>query len=530
MKMYAYPNSYRPAIKPPMTPSPIATRILQLPSWLAHLLVLLSGTLLPLSIAPFNIWPLGIVSLGLFALLLAEQPLSQVIKRSMGFGVGLYGFGVSWIYVSIHNFGGASPLLAGFLTLVFVCFMAVMLSAPFYIYGRWFSQHHPLNLLIAFPACWLLSECFRYWFLTGFPWLYGGYAHLLTPLAGWAPIIGVIGVGFICALSAGVIAQAIWRWRSRSLIAAGTLVGALWLAGAAMTNIAWTEIDSQPIKVAMVQPNISQDIKWQINYAEPTLELLREMSEDLWHNDWVIWPEAAIPLTYHQALPFLNEINDRATATRTGLITGIIYDDQTSDSYYNSIAGLGDAMGIYHKRRLVPFGEYVPLENWLRGLIHFFNLPTSIIDFGPTKQKGIQVGNVAISPSVCYELVYPDLVAFSARDAQVLLTVSNLGWFGDSIGPLQFMQMAQMRALETGRYLVYSTNNGSSAFIDQKGNITRYSEAFSTDVLNGKVYAAKGMTPFMRWGSLPLAILSALLLGGLLLLHKRGKNQGAQQT
>ena len=503
-----------------MTASPFVSRLQTLPGWLAGILAVVAGTLIPLSLTPFQLWPLGIGGMALLALLLEQGSLAQVFKRAWFFGVGLYGVGVSWIYVSIHDFGGASPLLAGFLTLLFVCFMALMFSLPFYLYGRWFSRWR-WSLLLAFPATWLLGECFRYWFLTGFPWLYSGYAHLHTPLSGWAPVIGVIGLGFLCALTAGVIAQLIWQWRQRAVALMGSLVVALWLTGFALKDVAWTHLDDKPINVAMVQPNISQDIKWSAAFVEPTLDLLRSMSEDLWENDWVIWPEAAIPLTYHQALPFLNEMNDRATEAGTGLMTGIIYDNPQDDNFYNSIAGFGDAMGIYHKRRLVPFGEYVPLEDWLRGLIHFFDLPTSIIAFGPMEQRGIQIGQVAVSPSVCYELVYPDLVAFSARDAQVLLTISNLGWFGDSIGPLQFMEMAQMRALETGRYLVYSTNNGSSALIDEKVRIKNFSQAFSPEPLSGQVYAAEGMTPFMRWGSLPLAILSLVLLVGIRVL--RGK-------
>lgn len=496
-----------------MTVSPFASRLQALPNWLACSLSLGAGALVPLSLAPFKIWPLGIVGMAVLALLLEQRSLKHVFQRAWYFGVGLYGLGVSWIYVSIHNFGGASPLLAGFLTLIFVCFMALMFSLPFYVYGRWFSRWR-WSLIIAFPACWLLGECFRYWFLTGFPWLYSGYAHLHTPLAGWAPVIGVIGLGFICALTAGVLAQALWQWQQRSLGVLTGLVALVWVAGFIGKDIAWTQLDDEPIKVAMVQPNISQDIKWSAGFVEPTLDLLRDMTDELWDNDWVIWPEAAIPLTYHQALPFLNEINDRATETGTGLITGIIYDDPQDQRYYNSVTGFGDAMGIYHKRRLVPFGEYVPLEDWLRGLIHFFDLPTSIIAFGPREQRGIQIEQVAVSPSVCYELVYPDLVAFSARDAQVLLTISNLGWFGESIGPLQFMEMAQMRALETGRHLVYSTNNGSSAFIDEKGHIISASHSFTTETFTGVVHAAEGFTPFMHWGSLPLAVLSLVLLAG----------------
>lgn len=492
-----------------------ASYLRQLPPRLACLVALAAGALMPLSLAPLSLWPLGIVSLAVLGLMLEQQPLAQVFKRSFCFGLGLYAVGVSWIYVSIHNFGGASALLAGFLTLVFVAFMALMFSLPFYVYGRWFSRHK-FSLLLAFPACWLLGECFRYWFMTGFPWLYVGYGHLASPLAGWAPVIGVIGVGFITALTAGVLAQWVWRFRTnRCRMGATIIVLVFWALGAGLYQVSWTQIGDEPISVAMVQPNISQDKKWQAETVEPTLALLRDLSEDLWQHDWVIWPEAAIPLTYHQALPFLDEVNQLASDTGTGLMTGIIYDDPETRRYFNSIAGFGEAYGLYHKRRLVPFGEYVPLEDWLRGLIEFFNLPTSIISFGPMEQPGIQVGSAVLSPSVCYELVYPDLVAFSARGSQALLTVSNLGWFGDSLGPRQFMQMAQMRALETGRYLIYSTNNGSSAFVDDKGHITQLSAEFATDTLSGKIYPAQGMTPFMYWGSMPLLLLSLGILGGL---------------
>lgn len=504
-----------------MKSSPCSAPFLALPGWIALLLAASAGVMIPLGLAPFNLWPLSIVGLTLLALLLDGQAVPAVLQRSFAFGAGMYGVGVSWIYVSIHNFGGASILLAGFLTLLFVMFIAAMFTIPFYVYGRWFSRYST-SMLLAFPACWLLGEWFRYWFLTGFPWLYPGYGHLHTPLAGWAPIVGVMGVGFILVFTAGVTAQWIKQKKpSRSILIASVLMCSLWGTGEYLKTQSWTTIDAKPINVAMIQPNIAQEMKWQAEYAQPTLDLLQQLSADAWDDDWIIWPEAAIPLTYNQALPFLNEMNQRAADTHTGLVTGIIYDDQNTNRYFNSIAGFGDAMGMYHKRRLVPFGEYVPLEDWLRGLIQFFNLPTSIISMGPDDQRGISINGISVAPAVCYELVYPDLFAQSALDANVLLTISNLGWFGDSIGPRQFMQMAQMRALETGRYLVYSTNNGSSAFINERGEIINASSAFTTTTLEGKVYSASGVTPFMRWGSPWLALLSSLLLMGLWMMHRR---------
>lgn len=499
-----------------MALTPFAAFLAQMPKWRAYLLALLAGGCLPFSLAPFNLWPIAIIGIALLALLIADQRPTQTFIRSFFFGLGFYGIGVSWIFVSIHFYGGASALLAGLLTLIFVSFIALIFALPFVVFSRYFKAS-AVKLLLVFPLIWMLGEWLRSWLLTGFPWLYVGYGHLDTWLAGWAPIAGVFGISLIVAATGALLAQVLRSRPDRTMTVATSIMVLFWLGGIALQKVNWTLLDTQPITVALVQPDIAQDIKWDTDHVEPTLELLIDLSEQLWHHDWLVWPEAAVPLTYHQALPFLNELNQQADATQTGLITGIIYDDLQARRYYNSVASFGTALGIYHKRRLVPFGEYVPLEDWLRGLIHFFDLPTSIINRGPQEQHGIRIGEINVSPAVCYELVYPDLMARSARSAQILLSVSNLGWFGDSLGPPQFLQMGQMRALETGRYLVYSTNNGPSALVNHRGQIIQQTEAFSIQTLSGEVFSAEGITPFMRWGSWPLALL-AFLIGGVVLL------------
>lgn len=506
-----------------MNVSNTANRLLNLPQWLGCLCALIAGAAIPLSFAPVNLWFLGIVSLTILALLLHQQTLKTILWRSWFFAAGMYATGISWIYISISGFGGAPVPLALILVGVFVCLMAAMFCLPFYIFGRWFSRH-PLALVIAFPATWLLTEWLRTWLFTGFPWLFIGYGHLHTWLAGWAPLTGVMGLSLICALTAGVIAQGFLApQKSRTVFIAATGTILFWAMGFALTKVEWTQVSPEPISLAMVQPNIAQDEKWQEESEEPTLDLLRTQSEPLWGNDIIIWPEAAVTLMYSEALPFLKEMNRKAADNNTGLITGIIFDDRAKDVYYNSIATLGDAIGIYHKRRLVPFGEYVPLGEWLRGLMGFFNLPTSIINLGPDNQRGLKSGDVFISPSICYEIAYPDLVAKSAIGSQLLMSVSNLGWFGDSLGRHQFMEMAQMRALETQHYFAYSTNNGPSAVFDRKGNIQAHTQAFKRSTLSAEVYASNGSTPFMRWGSLPLVVLSILLLLSLKLRFFRHK-------
>jgi apolipoprotein N-acyltransferase len=498
----------------------MSDKILNLPNSLALMIALLSGALITFSFAPFTIWPVALVSLVALALLIKEQSLRTILWRSFAFGVGLYGAGIHWIYVSIHNFGGASPVFAGLLVLIFACFMSAVFIAPFYIFGRWFSRHS-LGLLIALPACWLLGEWMRTWLLTGFPWLFLGYAHLASPLAGWAPIGGVMSIGFIVVLTAAVIAEWIWRGKNNTtnklhLLTASLCCIVFWGVGAGLKNNTWAQPEANTIKIGMVQPNVDQSTKLSFTQESTiaTLDQLRDLSSDLWDNDWVVWPEAAIPtsLTYQSALPFLEEMNSIAAEHDTALFTGVIFEDRAQQKYYNSIAGLGQGYGFYHKRRLVPFGEYVPLENQLRGLIEFFNLPTSFIHLGPQDQHGLIAKGVRITPAICYEIVYPDLIAQAAKETQVLLSVNNLGWFLDSIQSKQFMQMAQMRALETGRYLIYSTNNGPSAIIDNHGNILSHSDSFSAQTFTGEIHAVKDWTPFMMYGSGPLVILATLLL------------------
>jgi len=498
-----------------MIPPNLMHHLNKLPGWQQLAIALMAGCLVPLSFAPFNIWPLSIIALVIFALLIKDQPLKSVLSRCWFFGVGMYGVGVSWIYVSISGFGGAPAPLAAFLVIVFVFSMAAIFSAPFYIFGRWFS-HHKAGLLIAFPATWLISEWLRTWLLTGFPWLFIGYGDFNNWLSGWAPVIGVMGLSLLSALTAGWIAQAIYKSnKPTSLIVTGIAVAVIWISGFALQYVEWTEVSKTPTSIAIVQPNISQDEKWEVSFRESAVDLLRRNTEPLWGHKIIIWPEAAVTQIYSEALPFLNEINRKASDSGSGLITGIIFDDQKKDIYYNSVATFGTAIGIHHKRRLVPFGEYVPIEA-LRNLIEFFNLPTSIISLGPEKQYGLKIDEMLISPSVCYEVAFPDLIAKNALNSQLLLSVSNLGWFGDSLGRHQFMQMAQMRALETQRYYAYSTNNGPSAIFDRKGEITARTNAFEQTVLSSDIFAATGTTPFMKFGSLPLVLLSTL---GLILLR-----------
>ena len=486
---------------------------------LVLLLAPLAGVLVTLSLAPFDLWPAGIVSCALYAYLLCTCSLRQGIWRSWLFGVGMFGSGVSWVYVSIDVYGGAGPALASFLIVLFCSGLALFQAIFGWFYVR-FVRSLPGGMLVGFPVTWVLSEWLRSWLLTGFPWLYLGYAHIDTPIAGWAPIVGVYGLSFICALTGICLFLA---WRSRQAIACTTyavIVITLWAGGAVLKPMEWVVKGSEtPLSVAIYQPNVPQEHKWDPDWYRPILRQLREASEPYYGFDILVWPEAAIPNYYQRARGFLDPIARRAADNETTLITGLPSLAGQGDSYYNSAIALGQGEGIYHKQHLVPFGEYVPLEGLLRGLIAFFDLPMSAFSPGAPDQPPLQAGAFRVAPYICYEVVYPELVARSARDSDLLITISNDSWFGNSIGPLQHLQIAQMRALENGRYMIRGTNDGISAIIDHRGQILERTERFVETTLTGEVEVMLGNTPFGSFGVTPVIAGCGIALLLMLLMY-----------
>lgn len=476
---------------------------------------IIGGALITFSMAPYHLWPLAIVSIAMIAWSFRHlSPLQSLIQGFIT-GIGLFGMGAHWVYFAIADFGNSSIGVAITLTVLFVILLAAVFALPFLLYGRYLS-YSTLGQTLGFCALWVAGEWLRSWLFTGFPWLYIGYSFIDTPLAGFAPIGGIFLVSLAATITACnlcfLIAQII-KEQSFKLISAWTLsIALLWAAGFWGQKTQWTRELPGTIEVGLMQPNIAQDKKWNPAYFDETLDIFSELSLPLWDLDWVIWPEAAIPYPYHQALPLLDQIDDFARTRGTVFITGIIYDDYDAYKYYNAIIARGAGFGDYYKQRLVPFGEYVPFEEQLRGLLAFFNLPTSIIHIGPFQPAGLNANGVLVAASVCYEIVYPDLIAQLSQEKDVLLTISNDAWFGNSIGPLQHFDMARMRALETGRYLIRATNNGTSGFIAPDGNVLTTGGRFTRETIIGNVKRMSGNTPFMIWRSWPTIILCFGLL------------------
>ena len=511
------------------------------------LILILFGALLPFSMAPFDVWPAGILSIAGFSVFVcghSEKVASfkLIFLRSLSYGLGLYSVGASWIFVSIRDYGQANIGLSLLLIIPFIILLSLLVAIPFaqgrkalHISSSSCNTSYALatTMLLIFPSLWTLGEWFRGWVFTGFPWLYLGYAHTDSWISGWAPITGVLGLSWITAFCGGLLGL-FFKLRLQ-LIAKSTqiqsvfisLTGALiltfsfWLGGLYLQSVKWTEPSNKVISIGLMQPAISLWSSWDSSQLDKILFQYREDTASLLDNDLVVWPEAAIPRFRHEVPDYLSSIAKEAANTNTALIIGIPTMSDPKDNpsnlhetyYYNSALAVGQGAGIYHKQNLVPFGEYVPFEKWLRGIIKFFNLPTSVFSSGGANQQNIIVGNdVVISTSICYEIAYSELVRESAENASLLLTISNDSWFGNTIGPKQHFQIARMRAIENRKPLIRATNNGISALVNADGKTAAVIPSFYRDTLEGTLEPRIGLTPFGRLGSNPIIFLSLLLV------------------
>jgi apolipoprotein N-acyltransferase len=471
-----------------------------------RLLALVAGAVLPLSFAPFAWYAVAILSL---LLLFASwrAPPREAAWRGFLFGVGAFTAGTWWLYVSVRLVGG-TPLPVAFLLLGgLVAIMAAWIAAAGWLAARLAGAQPAAHLLLAMPGAFLLAEWLRGWVLTGFPWLSLGYGQIDGPLAAWAPVAGVHGVSLVTAvLAAAVLALGVLRGRSRWL--ALGVVGALALATGGLQGAAWTRADGAPLRVVLVQGAVPQLLKWEPSERVATMEKYAAMTAALAPAELVIWPEAAVPAPDHLVQPYLEELADLASAREQQLLVGILTRDPATDEYRNSILALGAPAGAYHKRHLVPFGEFFPVPAFVRRWMRMMNLPYSDLAAGRHDQPLLRARGVGLAPTICYEDAYGAEQLGFIPAAGVLVNVSNDAWFGDTLAPHQHLQMARMRALETGRPMARSTNTGITVFTDERGRITARAPSFEPAVLAAAVQPYTGLTPYVRTGNAPVVVLA----------------------
>lgn len=502
----------------------------------ACFVALILGALNVLSFAPFFIWPLQLVSLSLVMLMaISHSEWNKKQQALLGFCFGFSSFvlGVCWLVIAMSRYGGMPIVLSVIALALLAAFMAIFPVLSFvavHVLRKVWRTSDATCLLVLFPICWSISEFLRGHLFTGFPWLSLGYAHTISPLAGFAPVLGVVGVGAVAVFAAACCSLLILQRSARLAATMGLLL--TMLGGSALQQIAWTETHGKPISVRLTQGNIDQGVKFTTSFLEQTLAMYADMISTQ-AADLIATPETALPLLVTE-LPssYLPRLQNFAQQTNSRLVIGVVSDDG-NQQYSNSVIGLGDPQAKnyrYDKHHLVPFGEYVPFG--FRWFVNLMQIPLGEYSNPGVLQSAMPVKDQWVMPNICYEDLFGEEIAQQLRAqaatpqgaATILLNVSNLAWFGDLTAIPQHLQISQMRSLETGRPMLRSTNTGATAIIDARGQILAQLQPLTRATLAGQVQGMRGLTPFIRFGNglwLTLAALAMLVV--YLLSRRQGK-------
>jgi apolipoprotein N-acyltransferase len=445
-------------------------------------------------------WLAPLIWCGLFALLHRAGSPREALLTGLGFGLGFFLTGVSWVYVSLSVFGGMPWWLAGIAAFLFCGVMALFPMLAGGIFKCWQPEHLWQQALF-FAALIAAADWLRSWIFTGFPWLAVGYSQAPpSPLAGFAPLFGVHGLSLLVALAGALLL----RWR----------VGLVFVAvsagiGFALQQVAWTTPVGQPISVALIQGNIPQEMKFRPEAFIRTLNLYRELIENN-PAQLTLLPETALPVFFDQLPPsYIDSLKAAAQANRGDLILGTLTGQ--GDRYWNSAISIGSSpLQVYSKTHLVPFGETIPAGfSWFMDIA---SIPMSSFSRGPDVQPPLAVAGRQVAVNICYEDVFGEEIIRALPQAGILANLSNTAWFGHSLAQPQHLQIARMRASETGRPMLRATNTGMTAVIAANGSLQAVLPAFTQGVLKAEVRAYQGMTPYARFGNLGFLVLAGLCL------------------
>lgn len=477
---------------------------------LSLLLSFFSGASLVFAFAPFSIWAIPFLALIIWFWQIHQCNPKQAFRHGYSFGFGLFSTGISWVHVSIEQFGGMPLIASLFLMLLLCAYLALYPALAVWLAAK-LSNNQQVNLYYL-PFIWLFSEYLRSVVLTGFPWLSIGYSQIDSPLRPLAPIIGEVGLSFILLL----ISVCLFLLIQKKSAKINTSVLLFIVAAVIFSHfLSFIQPTGKTFTAALVQGNIKQELRWDEQAQQDIINTYIKSSELLYaNNDIVIWPEAAIPRLEPLAQDYLIDLNKQALAHQSSLITGIINYDRDTRRFFNRIIVLGQKQADknsssyyygnsnhYDKHHLLPIGEFVPFADLLRPIAPFFNLPMSSFSRGDYRQTNIQANGLNFAPLICFEIVFPQQLAANMQlNTNAILTISNDAWFGDSHGPDQHLEIARMRSLEFGRPTLRATNNGLTAVIDHNGQITADIKQFTQAILQTKIALVSGTTPYSVWG------------------------------
>ena len=478
---------------------------------------LVAGAVTVAGFAPLAVFPLPFLTLAGLLLIWLRAAAQAAFWAGFAFGVGLFGVGASWVYVSLHDFGMMAAPLAAIGTLAYCAILSLYPAAAGWFLAR--LVRAPLTAaLIAFPAAWTLFEWLRGWVFTGVPWLTLGYSQVDSPLAGFAPVIGVYGVSFVTALCAGLLVIVL-TGSGKARVCGGIALVVAFGLGQLAKQIEWTSPRGAPLKVALLQGNIPQDLKFQADRYAMTLSIYKRLIEAS-KGQLIVLPETAIPRFLDAVDPsYLKDIERTAVGRRADVLIGVPIRD-AEGRYFNSVVSVGASPSRrYDKSHLVPFGEFVPPG--LGWIVKTFAIPLSDFSLGPEHPRPLALAGQLVAANICWEDAFGEEIIRQLPEATLLVNVSNVAWFGDSLAPAQHLQISRMRALETGRTMLRATNTGMTAIIDPRGRVVARLPQFSEGVLEGEVQGHSGATPYVKLGNTPVVLMCVVLLGALVFIRRR---------
>jgi len=472
------------------------------------------GALGVLGFAPFYLYPFSIASLvGLIYIWRSCETAKQAAFIGFMYGLGLFGTGFYWIYISLHTYGNMPAIMAGICTFLLAAFMSLFPAATGALSKR-ISANQKHAFIIAVPVFWALADWIRSWIFTGFPWLTIGYSQLpQSPLAGYVPLIGIYGVSFITVLVAS-LTSALLAKNLPVFCKRGVLITLLVIiiTGGLLKLVEWTTPNNPPVSVSLLQGNINQAIKWAPEIAEHTLNKYLTMAEQS-SSKLIIMPETAMPVLSSNMPPeMIMRMKQHAIKNKGDILVGMV--ERENGEYFNSVLSFGTAeTDVYRKSHLVPFGEFIPFK-MVFGWIYrdWLNMPLSDLSRGSIHQQPMQVAGEKVAVNICYEDVFGEEIIRQLPAATLLVNVSNDAWYGESYAAEQHMQFSQARALETGRMMLRATNTGATAIIDNKGYVVAHAPHFVQTTLDGTAQGYTGSTPYVRWGNWPFVLFSLITI------------------
>ncbi len=503
---------------------------------LVLLTAFVAGALGVFAFAPFYAWPVAPLVLAvLFALWHRAGSAKQAAAIGFAWGLGLFLSGASWLYVALHVYGGMPAALAALAIFLFCCYLSSYLMLAGLVVHTLRKNNQPvIALLVIMPACFVGCEYLRGWFLTGFPWLILGYSQtpggpFPAPLAGFGAVVGVFGISWLLAISAGAIVLLVrplsgLTMQRRGALAVSGAVLLIWIAGLALSQINWSTPSGPLLSVALVQGNIAQDLKWRGEQFDVTRNQYFQLVKDV-NAKLIVLPETA-EVTFLDEIPpsYLGALKSRAEQNGGDLIMGapIVERDDAGNQlrYANSAVSMGVSPSQrYDKHHLVAFGEFrPPLFSWA---YNWLNIPLAGFTPGPITQAPMRVSGHSVAVNICYEDTFGAEIARPLPEAELLVNIANMAWYGRSLAADQHVQFSQMRALETSRWMLRATNTGLTAAINERGEIVKSLPQFVPGVLAVDAIPRQGVTPYVRWRDWPVLVGLGLVLLAAFFIRRR---------